>query len=392
MQRSDSSARAARRDGVASRDPPYHQGNAGLYNAQDMYYITDITVGNKTVPVTIDTGSSDTWFVRSPFTCVDYYGRHVEESKCGFGNSYIANFSQGVIDNAVFSRSYADGTYVYGYFGFDDVTIGGVTIQHQQLAMVNNTYWYGDGKTSGLLGLAYPLMTGMDGNIQQYNPIFTNMWERDFIMPLFTLGLSRDSNSSSSDESYLAFGGLPPVDYDDSTWGRTPILSMQSEPGWGITTDVRGLYIISADAYVYGKLNNSAPDPYGNLIVNTTQFPILIDCGSSLTRLPTALATAIFKSFSTPPQYLQNDGAYYAPCNARVPAFGVRVGSETYYMSPDDLLRQNARDVETGRLCRVGIVDGGGGPYTLGVTFLSNVVAVFDVGNDEIRFAKRNKY
>lgn len=176
---------------------------------------------------------------------------------------------------------------MYGYFGFDDVTIGGVTIQHQQLAMVNNTYWYGDGKTSGLLGLAYPLMTGMDGNIQQYNPIFTNMWERDFIMPLFTLGLSRDSNSSSSDESYLAFGGLPPVDYDDSTWGRTPILSMQSEPGWGITTDVRGLYIISADAYVYGKLNNSAPDPYGNLIVNTTQFPILIDCGSSLTRLPT---------------------------------------------------------------------------------------------------------
>lgn len=80
MQRSDSSARAARRDGVASRDPPYHQGNAGLYNAQDMYYITDITVGNKTVPVTIDTGSSDTWFVRSPFTCVDYYGRHVEVS------------------------------------------------------------------------------------------------------------------------------------------------------------------------------------------------------------------------------------------------------------------------------------------------------------------------
>lgn len=76
--RSDNSARAARRDGLTGRDPPYHQGNAGLYNAQDMYYITDITVGNKTVPVTIDTGSSDTWFVQSPFMCIDYYGRHVE--------------------------------------------------------------------------------------------------------------------------------------------------------------------------------------------------------------------------------------------------------------------------------------------------------------------------
>jgi hypothetical protein len=130
-------------------------------------------------------------------------------------------------------------------------------------------------------------MTGVDSNIQEYNPVFTNMWQRDLIMPLFALGLSRDSNTSSSNESYLAFGGLPPVDYDDSTLGRAPILSMQTEPGWAVTTDARGLYIISADAYVYGRLNNSALDPYGNLIVNTTQFPILIDCGSSLTSLPT---------------------------------------------------------------------------------------------------------
>jgi hypothetical protein len=324
--RTDGATRASRRDGLAGRDPPYHQGNAALYNAQDMYYITDITVGNKTVPVTIDTGSSDTWFVRSPFTCIDYYGNRVavsaapspctdsdantdkppQESRCGFGQNYIANFSQGVIDNAVFARSYADGTYVYGYFGFDDVNIGGVTIQHQQLAIVNNTYWYGDGKTSGLLGLAYPIMTAMDGNIAEYNPVFTNMWQRDLIMPLFTLGLSRDSTTNGSiagqgEESYLAFGGLPPVDYDDSTWARTPILSMQTEPGWGITTDVRGLYIISADAYVYGKLNNSAPDPYENLVVNTTQFPIVIDCGSSTTRLPTGTYLSFTLLLFSPP-------------------------------------------------------------------------------------------
>jgi len=317
--RADSAAaRNARRGGggggIAGRDPPYHQGNAGLYNAQDMYYITDITVGNVTVPVTIDTGSSDTWFVRSPFTCVDYYGRHVnvslhpplssssvlltsknKESHCGFSQTTIAPFSQGRLDNAVFSRSYADGTYVYGYFGFDDVTVGGVTIQHQQLAMVNNTYWYGDGAASGLLGLAYPLMTGMDGNVAEYNPVFTNMWERDLIMPLFTLGLSREAGTTNAtvgtgvgaEESYLAFGGLPPVDYDDSTWGRTPILDMRAEPGWGIEKDVRGLYIIAADAYVYGRLNTTAKDPYAGLVVNETQFPILIDCGSSLTRLPT---------------------------------------------------------------------------------------------------------
>lgn len=276
---------------------------------QDIYYVTDITVGNRTVPVTIDTGSSDTWFIRSPFVCLDYYGRSIavspppsipkthlltttQPSKCGFGTDYINDFSQGTIEHAQFGRAYADGTFVSGYFGFDDVTLGGVTIQHQQLAMVNYTYWYGDGRASGLLGLAYPLMTGMDGNIDQYNPIFTNMWERDFIMPLFTLGLSRETNGSkvnATDESYLAFGGLPPMAYDDSTWSRTPILSMSEVPWWGVTGDVRGLYVISADAYVYGKLNVTAKDPYAGLAVNATQFPILVDCGSSLIRLPTRM-------------------------------------------------------------------------------------------------------
>jgi hypothetical protein len=157
--------------------------------------------------------------------------------------------------------------------------------------MVNYTYWYGDGRASGLLGLAYPFMTAVDGNIDQYNPIFTNMWERDFIMPLFTLGLSRETNGSkvNATESYLAFGGLPPVAYDDSTWSRTPILSMSEVPGWGVTGDVRGLYVISADAYVYGKLNLTAKDPYAGLAVNTTQFPVLVDCGSSLTILPAGM-------------------------------------------------------------------------------------------------------
>lgn len=166
------------------------------------------------------------------------------------------------MDGAVFARSYVDGTYVSGYFGFDDVTVGGLTVRHQQLALVNDTYWYGDGETSGLLGLAYPLRTGVDGNVAQYNPVFTSMWEDGLTQPLFALGLSRDppnttitataTNNGSvaapttgQEASYMAFGGLPPVDYDASTWTRTPILGMDDEPGWGITTDVKGLYLIS---------------------------------------------------------------------------------------------------------------------------------------------------
>ena len=84
-------------------------------------------------------------------------------------------------------------------------------------------------------------------------------------------------------------------------------------------------------------------------------------------------------------------GLYYARCNATVPAFGVQLGGTTFYMAPEDLLRQSVRD-ETGEWCRIGVTDSDSNVHVLGVTFLTNVVAVFDVGNQEMRFAKRTKY
>ena len=165
-------------------------------------------------------------------------------------------------------------------------------IEHQQLAVVNFTYWWGDGKTAGLMGLAYPLMTGLTGGVKAYDPVFTSMWKSEQIMPLFTMALSRDDegrNVTHEEKSFLAFGGLPPVEYDDATWARTPLLSMQTVPSWGVETDARGLYIIQADAYVYGKAKDSNmddPSSTKGLTVNTTQFPILVDSGASLTVLP----------------------------------------------------------------------------------------------------------
>lgn len=212
---------------------------------------------------------------------------------CGFGEGFKGNLSEGLITNEPFTRTYGDGTFVSGYFGFDDVTIGGVTVKHQQIAIVNNTYWYGDGKISGMLGLAYPLMTGLGSVVDAYDPIFTTMWKTGEILPLFTLALSRDDegrNVTKEESSFLAFGGLPPVDYDDATWARAPIESMETVPSWGVKgNDARGLYIIQADAYVYGRENTSITDPESTegMTFNTTQFPILVDSGSTLTILPT---------------------------------------------------------------------------------------------------------
>lgn len=46
---------------------------ANLTNVHDVYYIVDIVVGNQTLAVSVDTGSSDTWFVSDYFECVRFW-------------------------------------------------------------------------------------------------------------------------------------------------------------------------------------------------------------------------------------------------------------------------------------------------------------------------------
>lgn len=46
---------------------------ARLKNIRDVYYSIDLTVGNQTVSVGVDTGSSDTWMVQEPYECVSFW-------------------------------------------------------------------------------------------------------------------------------------------------------------------------------------------------------------------------------------------------------------------------------------------------------------------------------
>lgn len=220
-----------------------------------------------------------------------------------------------MIPNDRFTRAYADGTFVVGTYGFEDVTVGGITVTRQQLALVNMTFWFGEGLTSGLMGLAYPLLTGLDGSGNDrpaYDPIFTSMWKRGLITaPLFSIALSRNdpptaagaangtdvASLDANKGSYIAFGGIPPdIKYDDASWARAPVLGMEEIAN--IESSEPGMYIIKADAYVWGKghdpkLTTSAGPPPDHLTVNTTQFPVIVDVGASVTILPTCTYTPL---------------------------------------------------------------------------------------------------
>lgn len=115
-----------------------------------------------------------------------------------------------------------------GVMGYETVTVAGITVEHQEVALVNYTYWFGDSVTSGLMGLAYPSLTGAylgtnssvhdDDKQVPYDPIMTTMVKQGLIEPVFSLVLDRESGNG-----YLALGGLPPVNHT-GTFATTAIL------------------------------------------------------------------------------------------------------------------------------------------------------------------------
>jgi hypothetical protein len=123
----------------------------GAFNAEDAYdtegeeplqavltgseYISEITFGEQTVSVVIDTGSSDTWLASSTFECLDAKGKSVPASTCSFGETYSGDLLTTTPD-VNFNISYADGEFITGIFGTQDVTVGGITVPSQDVCQL----------------------------------------------------------------------------------------------------------------------------------------------------------------------------------------------------------------------------------------------------------------
>ena len=116
-----------------------------------------------------------------------------------------------------------------------------------------------------------------------------------------------------------------------------------------------------------------------------SQFPVILDTGTTLTLLPQALVRAYAEQI--PGGYRIEEASYWALCDAKLPKFGVIIGGKTFYFRDEDIMLQEVRNIA---LCQLGLVDlNPQGPYILGETFLNSVVSVFDVGKSEIRVYPR---
>jgi hypothetical protein len=188
------------------------------------------------------------------------------------------------------------------------------------------------------------------------------MYKQNLSSAMFSMAIQRGSAGG-----YIAFGGLPPVTFNQ-TFAKTPI-QVLSAGG----SSQRTFYTITPDALVYTKSAKT----------QTSQY--IVDSGTTLVYLPTSLAKTINGLFSPKATLDSSQGVYTVNCNAKAPALGVKIGGTTFQINAKDMILSDPSGI-----CISGIQDGGSGPYILGDVFLQSVVAVFDVGATEMRFAVHN--
>ncbi|KAF4237564.1 hypothetical protein CNMCM8980_004616 [Aspergillus fumigatiaffinis] len=355
-------------------------GSANLVSlAERGGFATSITIGNQTFEVVVDTGSSDLWVVRDGFICIDPESRReVAQSECEFGPAYAPNTTFHEIVGELLDIKYADREILSGVIGTENVTLAGITV-NQTIGVIDYAGWYGDSVTSGLMGLAYSaLAKAYTTDYKQpslYNPIFATMYEQGLIDPVFSMVMNRNASNATA-AGYLTLGGLPPIEVKGN-FSTTPIL----------ITNIKGyprdydFYTVNIDGVALG--NWSLPEAGG-------EIQYLVDSGTTLNYYPNSVADAINAAFIPPAVYNDYDGAYVVDCNATAPVHGVTIGGSTFYINSTDMILPSGTDNSGNRTCISGINAGGDvnqGIFVLGGTFLRNVVAVFDVGAAEMRFA-----
>lgn len=383
--------RSVTRKGLAS-SKSYTDVLAG--GAQDEEYLTNITIGGQNFIVIVDTGSSDTWLAKTGFSCYNLTSYPEPQSECEFGPLYNPADSKTykVDSDKNFNISYGDGEFLTGTVAFETVTVAGLTVTNQEIGVVTDAAWEGDGVSSGLIGLAYPGLTsvfnGTDpdddslSNLDEYDPFFfTAVKEGAVSEPLISVALNRgsvaaeESSSYDSNLGYIAFGGIAPVSVT-KTEVTVPIQKTQFT-GLPLTYNY---YTIDVDSYVFP----------GSSKLNTTGTSIL-DTGTTLLYVPTEIAKAYNEQFVPKATFVADEDTYYVDCDATAPAFAVTIGGVEFSVTAADVILP----IGDGE-CLSGIQDGGsvsdGNIFILGDVFLHNVVATFNLSSNVVTLTERTAY
>ncbi|KAM5543426.1 hypothetical protein V8D89_002677 [Ganoderma adspersum] len=392
----------AKSSGIRALDGNAVGGSVGLGDVNDLTYLVAVTVGNSTVSLNLDTGSSDLWAISN--ACQTDTCKLTSAQRYAVTNSFQQS-QIGTVD-LLFGDS-TTGTHASGPISRDTVVLAGLTVPNQTFAAVNDTNNVAvSNGGAGILGLGFPSQSfvgqaavtsefgntaGTDNFIRQfvnYGPIVPRLILAGVLdQPLFTITLQRDQIDISG-TGKLTIGQLPEgVDNSSLTWVPVRLYSTSdgglSAPSFasGETYPLR--WEIPLDGvYLDGeKLADTTQKASG---ISQPSLSALIDTGNSLVRGPSDVVSSVLSKVST--VYAANSSqSPVLPC-ASAHRLAFQIGGKLFPVDPRDFITQNT--VHDASTCVAGNVVSTDAPssgalfsWSLGDPFLKSTLVAFYYGN-----------
>lgn len=363
-----------------------------------VYPVVNVTWGgNKGEPSQtfisfIDTGSADTFAVGKGFQCVDIATKvPLDEAACGFGPLYSQ--AEGKFTNITdleFQIMYfPEGEVLQGSMGYASITVAGLTVPKQEVALVDYAAWAGDTYTSGLFGLAYPLVTSAykRSNLSEgvpYDPWFITAYKEKIVeRDVFSLAVNRvpPGTAVNAPAGLLALGGLVPPYYYEGPFTTVPIEATE-----GTGTDDLTFYTTTTE-FLYGKTDGK--------IVSGGTFQAIVDSGTAPNFIPTPAADDLNKQFVPPAVYNATLGYWVVDCDAKAPYAAFKIGGKVMPMDPRDMIVPSLNGlVGYENVCFSAFGDGGDitDAQLIGEVWQHGYVVVYDQGKKQLHFADRRPY
>lgn len=289
-----------------------------------------------------------------------------------------------------FSITYGT-AYARGEFGTDRVSLAGVIVPNQQIAVVNDTTGLlnvnhdssNKLQPNGILGLGYPGLTSAPRGVKSYNPLLFSMVQQNLIpKPIFSFFMGKDMESIGW-TGELVLGGTNSEKYSGDIKYAPVVTDSKSAPFDLWQTDSFGLSMTGGSSPIEMKQNRKA----------------VIDTGTTLTYLDMDLAKKTLSSITGQQNFTvtAESSIFLIDCSYRntTARFQMKLLSSNSNSSvvvdmpaASLIFPLDSAQLDSATTCGWGIVgsDKSEQPFVIGQSVLRNIYLVFDMGQNTIGF------
>ncbi|KAL2158006.1 hypothetical protein VTH06DRAFT_4816 [Thermothelomyces fergusii] len=329
----------------------------------------------------LDTGSSDIWVPDSTARVC----REIGGEGCALG-TFNPNKSSSfeVVGEGLFDIEYVDGSSSRGDYFTDVFAIGDVSVQNMTMGLGLRT-----DIAYGLVGVGYAFNEAIVGKTQSLDSAYPNLPIQMVNQGLInTVAYSLWLNDLDASEGSILFGGIDTKKY------KGELTRIDIYP--------TGQSLFTSFRVALTSLEASSPSGKDTLTSQAFPIPVVLDSGTTLSYLPTDLATQAWREVGA--LYLPEVEAAVLPCDMQFSkgtfSFGfagpngprITVGMDELVLDiTDGPAPKFLSGPYKGRdVCQFGIQNFTSEPFLLGDTFLRSAYVVYDLVNNQIAIAPTN--